>query len=382
MTAPSPDLLSEESRRALLSLGARWVDEAIDNDAFLPPLVEGLLEQNSKAMLYGPSASGKSSMAIDLACHIALGRRWHDRYVQRGGVVYVAAEAPMSVIRRVLAFRLHHRIDVRLPMLMAPPQALGDSLNELADRALFEGSVPPGLVIIDTLAAAFPGEEDAQHFTSLAADLDRIRQAFCCAVLLVHHSGKQERSGARGHSSLFAAMDTVIHVGRRGDRVTATVEKQRDGMIGGRFSGLHKPVTIGTRSIDPAAAKQIVTACVVVPTSTPEVSLHGFRPTEPAALLLEALRAERDRGACSRWRRADLYQMLRNALVATTKNAIGPNTPRRAVDRLLSVGVLEKGADGFFALSDAQGTAHSPHIHSQSERVSDESQTHSHPTPL
>ncbi len=350
MTALRPDLPSEEGRRALLSLGAMWVDEAIDKDTFPPPLVEGLLEQNSKAMLYGPSASGKSSMAIDLACHIALGRRWHDRHVQRGGVIYVAAEAPQSVIRRVRAFKLHYGVDRRMQVLMAPPQALGDTLDEFADRALFEGSEPPGLVIIDTLAAAFPGEEGAEHFTSLAADLDRIRQALCCAVLLVHHSGKQERSGARGHSSLFAAMDTVIHVGRRGDRVTATVEKQRDGMIGGRFSGLHKPVNIGTRSIDPDAAEQTLTACVLVPTSIPEVSLHGFRPTEPAALLLEALRAERDGGPCPHWRRPDLYQVLRDALAATTQNAIGPNTPKRAVDRLLRVGALEEGADGVFAL--------------------------------
>lgn len=383
MSTPTAEVPSDESRKALLRLGARWVDDAIERDSFAPPLIDALLEQESKAMLYGPSGSGKSSMAIDLACHIALGHRWHGRYVQRGAVVYIAAEAYQSVVRRVSGFKIHHGVRVPLPLITAPPAVLADDkLDELVDRALFEGWLPPVLVIIDTLAAAFPGDEGAEHFTTVAASLDRIREAFHCAVLLVHHSGKQHRLGARGHSSLFAAMDTVIHVGRRGDRVTATVEKQRDGATGDRLSSWHRPVTIGTRPVDPAEANQAVTASVLIPASEPEIGLGYLRPTDPAKVLLNALREGRAGEGPQSWLRSELYRTVHEAMSAVTPGRIGRNTPKRAVEKLVDAGVLEEGADGVFTLRDACTTAHLPHNHSQSDSVTDESQTHSHPTPL
>ena len=55
-------------------------------------------------------------------------------------------------------------------------------------------------------------------------NVDRIRSATKAHVLTVHHTGKDEARGSRGHSSLPAAVDTEIKVA---DKKIITT-KQRD----------------------------------------------------------------------------------------------------------------------------------------------------------
>jgi len=56
----------------------------------------------------------------------------------------------------------------------------------------------------------------------------RIECEFNCTVIFVHHSGKDESKGSRGHSSLKAAADAEISVKRDGEIRTVTAEKVRD----------------------------------------------------------------------------------------------------------------------------------------------------------
>lgn len=73
-------------------------------------------------------------------------------------------------------------------------------------------------------------------------------------MALVHHSGKDATRGARGHSALAAAADTIVAIG---DGV-ATIEKSRDGVAGERFPFELVPVDLGVDSDgDP------ITACIV-----------------------------------------------------------------------------------------------------------------------
>jgi len=78
-------------------------------------------------------------------------------------------------------------------------------------------------------------------------------------VCWVHHSGKDQARGARGHSLLRAATDTEIEIIDNGGIRTATVTKQRDLECTGQFAFKLKPVEIGTdRRGKP------ITSCVVV----------------------------------------------------------------------------------------------------------------------
>jgi hypothetical protein len=99
-----------------------------------------------------------------------------------------------------------------------------------------------------------------------SADLLRGRTG--AHVLLVHHTGKDAANGARGHSSLRAALDTEIEVtGTDGVR-TAKVTKQRDLPTGAIFAFTLKPVVLGG---NPTTGKD-VTSCVVEHVDAPPES--------------------------------------------------------------------------------------------------------------
>ncbi len=117
------------------------------------------------------------------------------------------------------------------------------------------------LIIVDTLARVMGGadENTAPDIAGLLTDLEHLRRTGA-HVMLIHHSGKDVDRGARGHSSLRAAVDTEIQltVDKDTKERVARITKQRDGESGleGRFT--LEQVTLGRDSDgDP------VTTCIV-----------------------------------------------------------------------------------------------------------------------
>jgi hypothetical protein len=92
--------------------------------------------------------------------------------------------------------------------------------------------------------------------TRLIGNVESVRKALGCFVLIVHHSGKDEGRGMRGHSSLFGAVDTELQVSRG----CVLVEKQRDGEEGERIGFRLEVVELGV-----STRGRRVTSCVSVP---------------------------------------------------------------------------------------------------------------------
>ena len=69
--------------------------------------VRGVLPAAGLAGLYGPSASGKSFLALDMAAAIAEGSRWFDCRVEAAPVVYAALEGEGGFKLRVAAWEAH-----------------------------------------------------------------------------------------------------------------------------------------------------------------------------------------------------------------------------------------------------------------------------------
>jgi hypothetical protein len=91
---------------------------------------------------------------------------------------------------------------------------------------------------------------------------DHIREQTGAHLLYIHHAGKDASRGARGHSSLRAALDTEIEV--TADNATRThtakITKQRDLPSNGeRLAGRCVPVDLGFDQWGGA-----ITACAVV----------------------------------------------------------------------------------------------------------------------
>jgi hypothetical protein len=202
--------------------------EALPRPAFL---VEDVLVQQTMAVAYGPAASGKSFVALDLALAVATGTAWHGRAVQRGATVYVAAEGGAGLWQRVRAWKATHKI-ATVPdafFVLEPVNLLNSDEVEAFLRDLAEEQVTPVLVVLDTLARCLLGgdENSARDMGIAVAAIDQLRLTLGCTVCVVHHTGKSGEI-ERGSTALRGAADTMLAVAKDGDVVTVTCAKQKD----------------------------------------------------------------------------------------------------------------------------------------------------------
>jgi hypothetical protein len=201
------------------------------SSAYRPPstdwLVDGMLKQRSHVTLFAPSESFKSFVAVDLACSVAAGAGFHGRKTDGGNVLYVAAEAPEEVKRRIDAWRSFHGIDadpiiLPMPIQTKEPDDMGHLRDMVTDHAV-------KLVVLDTLSRCACGVRDNesvevnQYINIPVSDLVRRSGA---TVMLVHHSGHKE-GRERGSSAFRDAVDTAVRVVRHGDGLTLSCAKQR-----------------------------------------------------------------------------------------------------------------------------------------------------------
>lgn len=247
------------------------VEPALTGDDF----VEGLLVRAAMSVFYGPSNCGKTFFASDLALHIALGKPWNGREVDQGGVIYCALEGSHGIRNRVTAWAKHYGVEgAPLPFAIIPvalnllnPEADTSRLIEAIQEAAAKMGQPVALVVMDTLSRAMAGgnENAPEDMGALVMNSDRIRQATGAHVAWIHHSGKDQAQGARGHSLLRAATDTEIEISRPdvNSPSTARVTKQRELEIDGVWTFSLERVELGKNH-----RGKPVTSCIVTPAET------------------------------------------------------------------------------------------------------------------
>lgn len=231
--------------------------------AALPPLawrVRGVLPAVGLAGLYGPSASGKSFLALDMAAAIAEGSRWFDCRVESAPVVYAALEGEAGFKLRAQAWEAHkgRTLPDGLSMVMQPFK-----LTEPQDVADLAAVVPADAVVfLDTLNRAAPtaDENSSKDMGEILEAAKRLQSLIGGLVVLVHHTGKDATKGLRGHSSLFAAMDAAVEVSRDGDRREWRVAKAKDGADGDA-----RPFMLQVETLSIDAYHDPITSCVVLP---------------------------------------------------------------------------------------------------------------------
>lgn len=202
----------------------------------LPPptwLVDGTLPTGALVGLYGPPASTKSFIAIDLAMCVATGIPWHGREVQRGYVLYVAAEGGPGISKRVRAWLTHHGLqphDVEIAWLIESMMMYGGSadLETVRRRLDLEIDRSPCLIIVDTLARCFDGDENQQEdMGRFVAGIDHLRQEYDATVVAVHHT-RLDGDRERGNTAFRGAADTMVSVKREQHHIEMACDKQKD----------------------------------------------------------------------------------------------------------------------------------------------------------
>jgi hypothetical protein len=188
-------------------------------------LVRDYVEADTLALMFGDPASGKSFAAIDLACCISTGTSWHDKRVTQGAVFYIAGEGQNGLDRRFAAWSQGNGVSLQdaplfsssRPAMLCTPAGAADVANAvqcLSD----ENAQKPALIVVDTLARNFGGDENSQEdMGAFIANLDaflRKSGEWSATVLVVHHSGHADKTRGRGSSALKGAVDAEYSVAK------------------------------------------------------------------------------------------------------------------------------------------------------------------------
>ena len=97
---------------------------------------------------------------------------------------------------------------------------------KLVKREADAAGLKNSLIVVDTVARALAGgnENSPDDMGALVRNADMLRIVSGAHVMVIHHIGKDPSRGARGHTSLKAAVDTELEIADHAVRVT----KQRD----------------------------------------------------------------------------------------------------------------------------------------------------------
>ena len=162
-----------------------------------PYLVKGLIPRGGLTVVWGPPKCGKSYWAFDVAMHVALGWDYRDRRVNQGSVVYVACEGANGFRARVEAFRQRHLAEqpsiVPFYLIPATLDLVGDACELIGQINGTLSEQQPVAVVIDTLNRSLRGSESSdEDMGAYIKAADAVREAFGCAVIIVHHCGHDD----------------------------------------------------------------------------------------------------------------------------------------------------------------------------------------------
>jgi hypothetical protein len=238
---PTPQLLNIEAWDTIKDEPVRWI-------------IENVLPEKGFAALYGPPGSYKSFIALDIAEAVATGRQWMGNQVTNpGAVLYIAGEGHGGIGARIKACKINHQTQdgaeiyvIRYQLNLRSSADDFNLLMESIDNLIERTGIELRLVQIDTLARAFGGgnENDSQDMGAFIHNAGRLQRKLDCALMVLHHSGKDATKGLRGHSSLLGAVDTQLELTKleqteRKDGVAGqgilTISKQKDGQDNLKF---------------------------------------------------------------------------------------------------------------------------------------------------
>lgn len=197
-------------------------------------LIDGLIPAESFGVVFGEPGCGKSFAMVDMACSVSSGEQWQGLDTgDEGLVIYISAEGGNGMRFRKRAWEQKHKrapLMRVLPMttIMDDPKDVGQ-LAQVLQEYKRRVKQPIKMLVVDTLNRSMMGNEnDNSDMADFVRGCEKIQHEHKCGVVVVHHSGKDAERGARGASSLKAATDYEIMVGKKEDIITVTHTRAKD----------------------------------------------------------------------------------------------------------------------------------------------------------
>jgi hypothetical protein len=189
-------------------------------------VVAPFLPTASLAMVFAPTGTGKSWFALELALSVAKGSPFFEWDVPKARrVLYVDGEMPPQDIqeRRVTLDPKPTPSLKFLSNISLGLESTSLNLHEPKHQARIDGylaSLPeeqrPALIVFDNLSSLALGKDESSNsdLDGLLSWLIKLRGSGL-AVLVVHHSGKDETKGQRGASRRIDLLNTVIRLTKK-----------------------------------------------------------------------------------------------------------------------------------------------------------------------
>jgi hypothetical protein len=204
------------------------------------PLIDGLFDVGAMSALVGATGSYKTGLAIDLAGHIGIGAPWRGHSVRKGVALYIACEGGCGIAERFEAWRQRNGVEAGVGDVYVIPEPIDLAHGDADAKLLLQRIAEIGrvdFIAADTVSRALCGgdENSSKDMGYFVRNCDFIRSVTGAHVCGLHHLGKDESRGARGHSLLKAALDTELTATKIGRTGTLELTKQRDGPEGMRW---------------------------------------------------------------------------------------------------------------------------------------------------
>lgn len=317
--------------------------------------VFGLLPEQGLAAIYGPSGVGKSFLALDLAAAIATGRDWFGHKVEAAPVIYLWLEGRAGLNLRLKALeergmRLEELEDFVffLEDFNLLDEAMVQQLILNIKERLGDSFEQAPVLFVDTLSRAMPGvdENSSKDMGSVIRSLETLRAAFEGLVMIVHHSGKDAAKNLRGHSSLYAALDTVVAVSCKNKKCSWTTAGDLGGKLKDGFGDLSghfelMPVDLGINELNEPMSSCVIEEKAMDGVDTKENALiSGLGKHERPAL--DSLRALVDMAAEAGGMALSDTWIGYDEWIQDTKNSIADNRASPARKSLVNQGFVEK----------------------------------------
>ena len=180
-------------------------------------LVKDVIPANNVTLLGGDGGTGKSLLSLQLADAVASGGSWLGLETARGPVLFLSAEDEEDELHR-RSSRIRPDLEVLEDLVFAPlagedavlmaPSGKDGLLKRTAVFGAFEETVRtvrPRLVVLDTLADLFGGDEIKKiHARQFVAELRGVALEYGVTVLLLYHpsqSGMTSGAGTSGNTA-------------------------------------------------------------------------------------------------------------------------------------------------------------------------------------
>jgi len=199
-------------------------------------LVDDYILQGTQVQIVGTSGTGKTFLAIDLACSIVTGRQWNSRNVKQGPVAYINAEGHTGFQHRLKGWSIKHKSLKDTPFCLSNGQTdlISNSdisiLTKHLDKFAAENSGYIAMIFIDTLRRNMSGNEDDSRDLSLFMNnFEGLCRKYSATGFIIHHPGHNNTSRARGSSSQKAALDTSLLLKNSKTEISLVCDKLKDG---------------------------------------------------------------------------------------------------------------------------------------------------------